>query len=51
MVGESGTNLTASLKPGVYAVRVTAINARGAGAASNQMTFTQPELAAAPRGK
>jgi hypothetical protein len=51
MVGESGTSLTASLTPGVYAVRVTAITACGAGAASNQTTFPLTELATALRDK
>ena len=35
-----GTSLTAALKPGVYTIRVTALNACGASAASNQITFT-----------
>jgi hypothetical protein len=43
-----GTSLTARLKPGVYAICVTAINACGAGAASNQIMFTQPEPMTGP---
>jgi predicted phage tail protein len=36
----TGTSLTAGLLPATYAIRVTAINACGAGAASNQIVFT-----------
>jgi hypothetical protein len=44
----TGTSLTASRMPGGYAIRVTAINACGISAASNQITFTQPDLPASP---
>lgn len=44
----TGTSLTARLEPGIYAIRVTAINACGASAASNQITFTQPNLVTGP---
>ena len=44
----TGTSLTASLEPGIDAIRVTAINACGASAASNQITFTQPNLVTGP---
>jgi hypothetical protein len=40
----SGTSVTAALEPGIYAIRVTAINACGASAASNQIAFTLPNL-------
>ncbi len=38
----SSTSLTAALKPGVYTIRVTAMNACGVSVASNAITFTQP---------
>jgi hypothetical protein len=41
----TGTSLTAGLEPGMYMIRVTAINACGASEASNQITFTRPDLA------
>ena len=47
----TGTSLTAGLPPGAYAIRVTAINACGASAASNQITFTQTNLATIPASR
>jgi hypothetical protein len=44
----TGTSLTARLEPGMYLIRVTPINACGAGAASNQITFNQPNLVPEP---
>jgi Kelch motif len=44
----TGTSLTARLEPGTYAIRVTAINTCGASAASNQYTFTQPNVVRGP---
>ena len=38
----TGTSLTTRLEPGTYSIRVTAFNACGASAASNEYTFTQP---------
>jgi hypothetical protein len=38
----SGTSLTATLEPGVYTIRVSAINTCGASQPSNSVTFTQP---------
>lgn len=41
----TGTSLTAHLQAGTYTIRVTAINACGESAASNPITFAQPQLA------
>jgi hypothetical protein len=46
----NGTSLTARLRPGTYAIRVTAINTCGASGPSNQIGFTEPDLASGPIG-
>ena len=43
----AGTSLTADLEPGTYSIRVTAINACGASAASNAFSFTLPDRSGA----
>ena len=44
----TGTSLTARLESGTYTIRVTAFNACGASAPSNQFTFTQPNVMTGP---